>query len=81
MIGSLGYLLHHLESDICPPEPTAWESVLLARALEDITDAVLTQVLPLAVGLLEVSFEVGNIYFILLSITSFLLFFRIKKQN
>eukprot|EP00604_Paraphysomonas_vestita_P001604 CAMPEP_0174822656 /NCGR_PEP_ID=MMETSP1107-20130205/17489_1 /TAXON_ID=36770 /ORGANISM="Paraphysomonas vestita, Strain GFlagA" /LENGTH=251 /DNA_ID=CAMNT_0016042251 /DNA_START=1656 /DNA_END=2411 /DNA_ORIENTATION=+ len=55
--GSLGYLLHHLESDICPPESIAWESVLLARAIEDITDAVLTQVLPLAVGLLEVSIE------------------------
>lgn len=62
----MGYLLHHLESDICPPESIAWESVLLARAIEDITDAVLTQVLPLAVGLLEVSIEVFHILYLYL---------------
>lgn len=53
----MGYLLHHLESDICPPDAGSWETVLLARATEDIADAVINQIISLASGLLDASME------------------------
>jgi hypothetical protein len=42
-----------MPSDMCPPEPAAWEDILLARASAEITDAVIDQVITLVVGLVE----------------------------
>lgn len=42
-----------MSSDICPPEPAAWEDILLARACAEISDAVIEQVVTLVVGLVE----------------------------
>mmetsp|Transcript_6084 Transcript_6084/g.9185 ORF Transcript_6084/g.9185 Transcript_6084/m.9185 type:complete len:753 (-) Transcript_6084:323-2581(-) len=51
--GSLGYLLHHLDSTVCPPDAAAWESVMLSRATGEIVDAVVDQFVTLMAGLVE----------------------------
>ena len=60
--GSLGYLLHHLDSTVCPPDAAAWESVMLSRATGEIVDAVVDQFVTLMAGLVEAALVVSTMH-------------------
>lgn len=48
--GSFGHLTLQLSSDVCPPEQTAWEELLLARAAALIFHLAIDQAIALAAG-------------------------------
>mmetsp|Transcript_26312 Transcript_26312/g.49358 ORF Transcript_26312/g.49358 Transcript_26312/m.49358 type:complete len:634 (-) Transcript_26312:298-2199(-) len=48
--GSFGYLRQQLASDVCPPDPVAWECLLLAQATSVIVDVAIEQTIALVAG-------------------------------